>query len=53
ALPRVPSNLDNWDTASPQLFDFAIHDFYRLFNKMKLVIHLESFPIRTTNGSSE
>ncbi|GJV49201.1 putative reverse transcriptase domain-containing protein [Tanacetum coccineum] len=41
--PRVPSNLDNWDTASPQLFDFAIHDFYWLFNKMKLVIHLQSF----------
>nr|GEU57154.1 putative ribonuclease H-like domain-containing protein [Tanacetum cinerariifolium] len=43
APPRVPSNLDNWDTASSQLFDIAIHDFYRLFNKMKLVIQLESF----------
>ncbi|GKF88161.1 hypothetical protein Tco_0259038, partial [Tanacetum coccineum] len=41
ASPRVPSKLDNWDSASPQLFDFAIHDFYRLFNKMKLVIHLD------------
>ncbi|GJW65660.1 hypothetical protein Tco_0117544 [Tanacetum coccineum] len=43
ASPRVPSNLDNWDTGLPQLFEFAIHDFNRLFNKMELVIHMETF----------
>ncbi|GKD85603.1 retrovirus-related pol polyprotein from transposon TNT 1-94 [Tanacetum coccineum] len=51
APPRVPSNLDNWDTASPQLFDFTIHDFNRLLNKMKLVITW-SPSNGTTNGSS-
>ncbi|GJU59390.1 hypothetical protein Tco_1237156 [Tanacetum coccineum] len=38
--PRVPSNLDNWDTALPLLFDFAIHMFsIGSSNKMKLVGH--------------
>ncbi|GJS13406.1 hypothetical protein Tco_0407878 [Tanacetum coccineum] len=35
--PRVPSILNNWDTASLQLFDFAIHDFTGSSTKMELV----------------
>ncbi|GJV60088.1 putative reverse transcriptase domain-containing protein [Tanacetum coccineum] len=38
----VPSNLDNWDMALPQPFDFLIHDLYRFLNKPKLVIKVKS-----------
>ncbi|GJY91284.1 ribonuclease H-like domain-containing protein [Tanacetum coccineum] len=39
--PGVPSNLDNWDTASPQLFDFAIHDYDWFLDELKLVIKMK------------
>nr|GEV97017.1 hypothetical protein [Tanacetum cinerariifolium] len=40
--PRVPPNLDNWDTALLQPFDFSIYDFYWFLDEMKLVINIES-----------
>ncbi|GKD75367.1 hypothetical protein Tco_1333649, partial [Tanacetum coccineum] len=35
--PGVPSNLDYWNEASLQPFNFTVHDFYRLLEKLKLV----------------
>ncbi|GKC59361.1 putative ribonuclease H-like domain-containing protein, partial [Tanacetum coccineum] len=40
--PRVPPNLDDWDTNLLQLFDFSIHDFYRFLYKMELIINMNS-----------
>ncbi|GKG03454.1 hypothetical protein Tco_0311090, partial [Tanacetum coccineum] len=40
--PGVPSNLDYWNAASLQPFNFTVYDFYRLFEKLKLVIKVKS-----------
>ncbi|GKG22924.1 hypothetical protein Tco_0388227, partial [Tanacetum coccineum] len=40
--PRVPLNLDYWNAALLQLFNFTVHDFYRILDKLKLVIKVKS-----------
>ncbi|GKC66137.1 hypothetical protein Tco_1098735 [Tanacetum coccineum] len=40
--PGVPSNLNGWNAALLQSFNFTIHDLYWFLNKMKLVVNMES-----------
>ncbi|GJT02575.1 hypothetical protein Tco_0823744 [Tanacetum coccineum] len=41
--PRIPSNFDDRNATLLQLFDFPVHNLYRLLNEVKFVIDLDIF----------
>ncbi|GKB03734.1 hypothetical protein Tco_0831877, partial [Tanacetum coccineum] len=43
ASPRVPTNLNNGNTALLELLYFSVHDFYQFFYKVQFVIELNFF----------
>nr|GEX79444.1 ribonuclease H-like domain-containing protein [Tanacetum cinerariifolium] len=38
--PRVPSDLDNWNAALLQPFDFTMHNFHGFFNEVEFIINV-------------
>ncbi|GJU94440.1 hypothetical protein Tco_1319196 [Tanacetum coccineum] len=39
--PKVPTYLENWNTALLQMFDLTVHDLDKFFNEVELVIDLD------------